>query len=226
MQDGWTDEGLWRGLLARNNAALEALITRYAREIAYFVRVVLDGVGTPQDAEECVNDLFVAAWEEIASFDAERGAFRTWLTMRAKYLALDRRRLLMRRHALTVPASSAEQESISAGQGIEVGIAAPPASESMDGLIERRERQQELRRALEQLPELDRTLVYMRYFRLSTTEEIAAATGLTRRAIDTRVWRARKMLRETLEALERRPQQAADAPGGSPTNQQQRPAKV
>ncbi|GAC1459037.1 MAG: sigma-70 family RNA polymerase sigma factor [Ktedonobacterales bacterium] len=227
MQDGWTDEALWRGLVAREHRALEALIARYAREIAYFVRVVLDGVGTHQDAEECVNDLFVAAWEEIAGFDAERGAFRTWLTMRAKYLALDRRRLLQRRQALTVPTASEERQVVAAGQGIEVGTSAQPADESMDGLIERRERQLELRRALEQLPELDRQLVYMRYFRLATTEEIAAKTGLTRRAIDTRLWRARKVLRETLEALERRPHEAPSAPNRPPaTPTRQRPTRA
>lgn len=211
MQDGWDDEALWRGLVARNQHALEALIARYAREITYFVRTLLEGIGTAQDVEECVSDLFVAAWKEIGDFDPARGAFRTWLTMRAKYLALDLRRQVQRRQALLVPPpkdpdsradipgsgrSSAESDLL-AHQ-----MSRADTAESMEGLVERRERQQELRRALEELPELDRLLVYLRYFHLQTTEQIAARTGLTNRAIDTRLWRSRKALRDVLEALE------------------------
>src|SRR5579884_1837453 len=161
VADDSADHSLWRGLLARDSRALEALIARYSREIAYFVRMVLDGVGTPQDVEECVSDLFVAAWEEAASFDPTRGALRTWLMMRVKYLALDRRRQIQRRQALTVPVVAPARDAD------EAALERVADGESLDGLIERRERQAQLRRALESLPTLDRTLVYLRYFRLA-----------------------------------------------------------
>src|SRR5207245_11435482 len=91
------DKDLPQMLHQRAPEALATLISRYSREIFYFIRLVLDGVGVAQDAEECVNDLFVAVWQEIDTFDAARGTLRTWLTMRAKYIALDRRRQLCRR---------------------------------------------------------------------------------------------------------------------------------
>ena len=204
MHDDWADDALWQGLTDRNSRALEALIARYSREVTYFVRVVLDGVGTLQDAEECANDLFIVVWDDIESFDPVRGTLRTWLTMRAKYLALDRRRQIQRRQAIAgVNATQAsardhEDDRLPA----DVIADSHDQAESLDLLLERRERHAQLRRALEELPELDRLLVYLRYFRLDPTEEIAARTGLTRRAIDTRLWRARKMLRETMEAAE------------------------
>lgn len=216
-QIDWDDETLWRGLVARDHRAMEALIARYSREITYFVRTLLEGIGTPQDVEECVSDLFVAAWKEIEDFDPNRGAFRTWLTMRAKYLALDLRRQVQRRQALLAP----RQERSEGSEAPELGRAradgestSGPAdcadlAESVDGLLERRERQAELRTALAELPELDRLLVYLRYFRLETTDQIAARTGLTNRAIDTRLWRSRKALRDVLEALETRAQAPA-----------------
>ena len=92
MHDELPDDALHRGLLARDTRALEALIRRYSREMSYFIRLVLDNAGTLQDAEECTNDLFVTVWQDIESYDAGRGSLRTWLTMRAKYIALDRRR--------------------------------------------------------------------------------------------------------------------------------------
>ncbi len=199
MHDDWSDDVLYTGLMQRNSQALEALMRRYSREMSYFIRLVLDGVGTPQDAEECTNDLFVAAWQEIDSFDPARGSLRTWMTMRAKYIALDRRRHIQRRQGVTLSLDGSV--SASDGEGKSSGrapMASQATSVSMEGELEQRERRLELSRALEALPELDRKLVYMRYFRLSSTEEIARATGLTRQAIDTRLWRARKVLREAL----------------------------
>src|SRR6266516_2447384 len=97
IRQHWSDEDIAERLHRRDPEALETLIFRYSRELFYFIRLVLDGVGVTQDAEECVNDLFVAVWQEIDTFDSARCTLRTWLTMRAKYIALDRRRQLCRR---------------------------------------------------------------------------------------------------------------------------------
>jgi RNA polymerase sigma-70 factor (ECF subfamily) len=95
VHEKWSEEAaLYRGILSRNTTALEELIKRYSREISYFIRVVLENIGTAQDVEECTNDLFVAVWQEIATYDPTQYSLRTWITMRAKYIALDRRRLI------------------------------------------------------------------------------------------------------------------------------------
>jgi RNA polymerase sigma factor (sigma-70 family) len=206
----WSDEDLTKRLHERDPKALEVLISRYSREIFYFIRLVLDGVGVIQDAEECVNDLFVTVWQEIDTFDSTRGTLHTWLTMRAKYIALDRRRQLCRCQTHNVQSSDemkgwylAENNAgwPSSVWDCDLGRATllshPEAS--MENLLEQSERREELRRALATLPELDRFLVYQRYFKFASTEELATKTGLTRHAIDTRLWRARKSLRDTLQ---------------------------
>lgn len=211
VRQDWSDDDLAQRIRERNPEALETLINRYSREIFYFIRLVLDGVGVAQDAEECVNDLFVAVWQEIDSFDPGRGTLRTWLTMRAKYIALDRRRQLCRRQTHNVqPADENRQWASDNGGGRKVygwggyesdnRVALPPHPESsMEHLLEQTERREELRLALATLPELDRYLIYQRYFKFASTEELAAKTGLTRHAVDTRLWRARKSLREALK---------------------------
>ena len=86
------------------------------------------------------------------------------------------------------------------GPDNESRIALPAYSESsMEQLIEQSERLEELSLALATLPELDRQLIYLRYFKFASTEELAVKTGLTRHAVDTRLWRARKSLREALK---------------------------
>ncbi len=212
VRQSWSDEDLAQKLQERDPEALETLISRYSREVFYFIRLVLDGIGVAQDAEECVNDLFVAVWQEIGTFDAERGTLRTWLTMRAKYIALDRRRHLVRRQVHNVQSvDESQQASYSnytgrrtmsnwGGHDREVRAMLPPHPEaSMEHLLEQSERREELRLALATLPELDRYLIYQRYFKYASTEELAAKTGLTRHAVDTRLWRARKSLRDALE---------------------------
>lgn len=58
------------------------------------------------------------------------------------------------------------------------------------------EQLEKLRLALATLPDLDRYLLYRRYVRNASTEELATKTGLTRHAVDTRLWQARKSLRK------------------------------
>ena len=212
LPQSWSDEDLAKRLQERDLEAFETLISRYSREIFYFVRLVLDGIGVAQDAEECVNDLFITVWQEIDTFDSERGTLRTWLTMRAKYITLDRRRQLCRRQAFHVQSADESRQwsaSDTYGSGSKLAglggnedtrVTLPPHPEaSMETLLEQSERREELRLALAMLPELDRYLIYQRYYKYASTEELAAKTGLTRHAVDTRLWRARKSLRETLK---------------------------
>src|SRR5918912_40508 len=157
VRQEWSDEDLAQRMHERDPEALETLIFRYSRELFYFIRLVLDGIGVAQDAEECTNDLFVAVWQEIDSFDPARGSLRTWLTMRAKYIALDRRRQIQRRQAMVMSLDGGPRESASDGQARAVETqAAQLMGASMEGLLEQRERREELRQALERLPELDR----------------------------------------------------------------------
>ena len=212
VRPDWSDDDLVQRLHERDPEALETLISRYSREAFYFIRLVLNGVGLAQDAEECVNDLFVAVWQEIETFDPRRGTLRTWLTMRAKYIALDRRRQLCRRQTQNLQSADESRQWTSSDgsggrkmfgwRGLESDnrVTLPPDPEaSMEHLLEQSERREELRLALATLPELDRYLIYHRYFKFASTEELAAKTGLTRHAVDTRLWRARKSLREALK---------------------------
>ncbi len=212
VRQSWSDEDLISRLQERDPEALETLISRYSREIFYFIRLVLDGIGVAQDAEECVNDLFVAVWQEINTFDPGRGTLRTWLTMRAKYIALDRRRQLCRRQAHSLQSAEENRQWVTSDGSVSLNVLgkgryerdvsvtlSPYPEASIEHLLEQSERREELRLALATLPELDRYLIYQRYFKYASTEELAAKTGLTRHAVDTRLWRARKSLRDALE---------------------------
>jgi RNA polymerase sigma factor (sigma-70 family) len=204
-EETWLDEqALIQGLRARDPISLEALINQYSRELFYFARLILAGAGSAQDAEECLSDLFIAVWQEFESFDPARGSLRTWLTMRTKYIALDCRRLLLRQQFAGLPTVPLEYtlvldqrppDTIKHRQAVQM----QPMTVGVDVLLEQQERREELGRALERLPEFDRLIVYLRYFQFAGIREIAARTGLTKHAIEARLWRARKVLRQALQ---------------------------
>lgn len=88
----WPDEELARRLYQHDPDALETLRSRYERPLSDWIRAVLSGVEVAQDVEECVNELFVVPWQEMEIFDETQGTLRTWLTKRARDIALVRRR--------------------------------------------------------------------------------------------------------------------------------------
>lgn len=208
----WLDEHqLIQGMRARDPISLEAIVYQYSRDLFYFTRMMLAGAGSVQDAEECLNDLFLIAWQEFERFDPARSSLRTWLTMRAKYIALDRRRQLLRCpvESLIEPLAyelfayedyfpARDQQPLERLKQHQEARTQTTAA-GVDVLLEQRERLEEVRRALEQLPAFDRYLISLRYFHFASMKEIAARTGLTKHAVEARLWRARKVLRQALE---------------------------
>lgn len=200
------EQRLIHGLRARDPLSLEALINRYSRELFYFACLVLAGAGSAQDAEECLNDLFVVVWQEFDAFDPARGSLRTWLIMRTKYIALDCRRKLLRRQIDDLPIVTLHEEyTLAQDQRVPDSSRLQQEAQSrlttagVDVVLEQRERLDELRCALEQLPTFDRFLIYLRYFQFISIKEVAARTGLTKHAVEARLWRARNALRVALQ---------------------------
>ena len=78
--------------------AFHHLVHRHQRELEVHCYRIL---GSPQDAEEAVQDTFLAAWQGIAGFEA-RSSMRTWLFRIATNRCLDALRAARRRPAVSV----------------------------------------------------------------------------------------------------------------------------
>jgi RNA polymerase sigma-70 factor (ECF subfamily) len=177
------EAALHRRLLERDPTALDLLIEAYSSQVYRIAGLVLGQLGNPQDVEEAAGDAFAAVWERAAEYDPQRSTFKNWVLMLAKYAALNRRRALLREEARVIPLEAAVE----------------PSQEITpeDDLI-RRDRRDRLRQALARLPEADRELLVRRYFLEQPIVQLARELGLTRAAIDNRLWRARQALRALL----------------------------
>ena len=165
--------------------AYEELVHAYqgiALRIAFLI------AGNAADAEEAAQDGFVKAHRALWRFRA--GApFKPWLLRIVANEARNRRRSAGRRTALALRA---------AGDAAS-GDAAPSPEAALLGA----ERRAELIAALNRLGEADREAIACRYFLDLSEAETAAALGVRRGTVKSRVSRALERLRSELPEEDR-----------------------
>lgn len=130
------------------------------------------------DAEDVVQQVFVAAWKGRASFDAEKGSLPGWLTGIAKFKAVDHLRAKGRR-----PQSADREVEDSASQSADVGRVA-------DRML--------LTHALAKLPEERRRVVALAFFEDFTHQEISEHLAMPLGTVKSHVRRGLEALRNTL----------------------------
>jgi RNA polymerase sigma-70 factor (ECF subfamily) len=89
---GVLDEGdvtLIQGAAAGERDCLAALYDRYAPACLAMGRRIL---GDRREAEDLLHDVFLEVWRQAADYDVARGSVRSWLMMRVRSRALDRRK--------------------------------------------------------------------------------------------------------------------------------------
>lgn len=156
----------------------EVYRTSYEELVRFLHRKVWD--------EERAHDLAQEAFTRVLSHEPENP--RAWVYKVATNLAKDEARMVIRRKKhLTLLKTDAEIE--------EHSVPTP------DEQLEERERNEQVRRALEQLGDRDQEVLLLWDAGLNYTE-IAAQTGLAVGAIGTTLSRARKRLVESYDAQE------------------------
>ena len=157
-------------------------IVRTHQGIAFRTAYVL--TGSAADAEEAAQDGFVKAYRALGRF--RRGAsFRPWLLRIVANEAHNRRRSAARRERLSLRAAAEARP----------GDAVP----SPEAALLRGEARARLLAAVERLPDEHRDAIACRYFLELSEEETAAALGIRRGTVKSRLSRALERLRAELE---------------------------
>lgn len=154
------------------------------------ITAVVAGVLRDRDAvDDVVQETFVKAYTRIAAFKGEASLF-TWLYRIAVNAAKDHAKARRRR-----PATSIEDLPTGAGGLTEV-VAAPPVER-----LEVREQRLLVRRAVDRLPTVFRTVLVLRELEGLRYEEIARILGISLGTVESRLFRARRRLRALLTSL-------------------------
>lgn len=154
--------------------------TLYRRHVGRVYAVCLRLAGERQAAEECTQDAFVQAWEALAGFRGD-SAFGSWLYRIAVNVVLARHRSRIRRAAWVD----------TTGQDLLEQVPAPgePVDLAMD-----------LDRAIASLPDGARHIFVLHDVEGHRHEDIARSTGLAVGTCKAQLHRARKLLRQRLNA--------------------------
>jgi RNA polymerase sigma-70 factor, ECF subfamily len=176
-----SDGDLLRRLEAREAEALEAIYGRYS---AYVMGVSLRILGTREEAEEVVQDVFWQLWKATLRYDPARGRFSTWLFSVTRNRCIDRLRASSR-----MPLRSDGDE-----------LALLTAADDQEGEAVLVERQKEVRAQLELLPQEQRQAIELAFFRGLSHGEIASTTGEALGTVKSRIRRGLLRMKQGLES--------------------------
>lgn len=164
-----------------NTRGLEALIKKYrglACAIAWSV------LGNQEDVLECVNFAFYDVWLSMPDYYRQRSSLKGWVALLTRRRAIDQLRKNLRRNQAYISDFPGE---------------AFVAPDNCDGFPERETFYRLFNQFIRGLPEPDRSIFVRRFFALESIPAIAQRYNLTRGAVDSRLSRLRKSLKETLE---------------------------
>lgn len=177
-------------LAAGHDAALNDLMERHGEKLFHYL---VRSLQNQEEAEDLAQETFVRVYQNRAHFDT-RQKFSTWLYTIASNLVRDRYRWRTRH-----PQVSLDAEDKGTGMGL-VDRLEDDADVSCDSL-QATERAEAVRRAVAALPEELRQPLILAEWEERPQAEIAVILNCSVKAVETRIYRARKQLRETLQPL-------------------------
>jgi RNA polymerase sigma-70 factor (ECF subfamily) len=162
-------------------AAFEVVYRRYRLRIAGFAGRLTQ---RPDIIEEVVNDTMVVVWQKAGRFRG-RSRLSTWILGIAYRITLKRLRESSRR-------ARAEAELPYEAQ--------PSDLEQPEALLSRRQGQERIRQALLQLSPNHRAVIELTFFEGLSYREISEIVGCPHNTVKTRMFHARRQLKQVLEA--------------------------
>ena len=179
-----TDAEIVELFFRRDEQAIRETMNRYQR---YLMKVALQILGDEQDAEECVNDTYLTAWNSMPDYRPEvLSAYRIKIT---RQKAIDRLRYRQRQKRQGAEYAVSLEEL---GDVIEDPNSA--VSEHDDGLLE-----EAIARFIKDLPAEARHLFLGRYFYFDSLKDMASYCGMSESKAKSMLYRVRRKLKKFLK---------------------------
>lgn len=171
--------------LGGRDAAARELMKRH-REPVY--RLVQSLIGDPTEALDITQETFIAAFAALERFDTSR-PFRVWLSR----IAINKCRDWARRRAV--------RKFFTFAAPIEAADAVANEDVAADVLLSDREELARVRSAIAILPTVLKETLLLRTVEGLSEDETAAALSISRKAVETRLYRARQALTAALQSI-------------------------
>jgi RNA polymerase sigma-70 factor (ECF subfamily) len=189
QQQPLSDDEIVRRIRGGDVSAFDVVVARHGDDL---YGVAYSMVGNAADAEDVVQQALLGAYRRITSFEG-RSTLKTWLisiVMNQASKALRSRRV---RRALSLDAADEEGGPSAAAAGaLAEAASTPPATAAVDTQID-------LVAMLATLSPDHRDVIVLRELQRMTYDEIAAALKIPRGTVESRIFRARRELRERFQ---------------------------
>jgi RNA polymerase sigma factor (sigma-70 family) len=160
--------------------AFQSFVDEYG---PYLYRTVYAVIRSPHDAEDVTQEALLQIYRSLPEFRMD--GLKTWITRIAVNKAIDWKRSRMRKpEELMESITGLEAEGIMTERGLPVEVS-----------VMEREEQRHVREQVEQLPDNYREVVTAYYMENKSYEEIAAQTGLEKKSVESRLYRARNWIK-------------------------------
>lgn len=171
-----TEANFINQLKMKNEKALDYILEQYGWIIKSTVNKHLYNLTASHD--ECINDILMAIWSNIDSFDDSKGQFKNWLAGVSKYKCLDYKRKYLREFLY---------ENI---DDLDISV-----EDTVDKDIINRELNEDLEEMLSCLKDEDKELFIKLYIEENDINNISKQTGLNRDVIYNRISRGKRKIR-------------------------------
>lgn len=188
------DAELARYVQAGDHAAFELLMRRHNRRLYRLARSMLR---SNADAEEALQEAYLAAFQAMAGFRGE-ASLATWLSRIVANECMGRLRRQTRRHHIA-PIISAANDGPEDDQDQEPAAMSSDDIEEPERALGRAQLRSLLERRIDELPDVFRTVFVLRAVEELSVEETARCLDIPEATVRTRHFRARSLLRESLD---------------------------
>lgn len=171
----------------KDQQALSRLYDLYAKLLFSLIYKV---VGKQETAEDILQEIFVMVWEKAAMFDPSKGSVYTWLAAMSRNKSID---------YLRSKANKNQKKHVSEADEHIFPILESEGMNPLDATIQN-ERSTMVRQALDGLPEEQKTIIAIAYFKGYTQSEIAEEFNLPLGTVKTRMRQGMIKLKDLLTA--------------------------
>lgn len=178
-----TEKNFIKRLKRHEEDALEYIVEQYLPLVKGITQKILSPLKNNGLIDECINDIFLSIWNHSKKFHGNSEDFKKWICVISRFKSIDYYR------------KATKKKELISGE-IEVNN-----EKSVEDELIFLENRNELIALINLLEPIDREILIMKYFLGFKTDEISAKLGITRSAIENRIYRSKKKLSKKATSL-------------------------
>ena len=176
-----TDEEIAKKLQQNDPNIFDYIMEHYNKLLWVVVGNILEKVGSSEDIEDCISDVYIKLLENPKIYDHTKGSLKSFLARVGKNLSIDKYRKLVRGDVTTLHEYSSVDDEEDPKQSI-------ITKESRKEIIE----------ALDHIKEPDKEIIVRRYFYNEKVRVISEKMNLPSKKIENKLYQAKLKLKTIL----------------------------